>query len=324
MAPLTEHTPKPLIQVAGEALIVRLIRTFHGAGIDAFTVGTGWMDEALREHLSHVVGYGSIDTVPVSDYEYGPLKTLVTALEYIDDETVLISPSDLVITGAAVAAAIKDHEDGPEHRKLTIVVGGRGDHGVPVFGDDGGAADGIGMPVHDSREVGRCMMLLIADPGFLDHCLTAINSGETRVVSVVNRMIALGEPVRYFLHDSPWFDIDDVSQLIGALAHMLETAIHTPGTVFVPRGDVVDVGRNLTLASGIRIGPGTRLVGPVFLGTDTRIDGGSQIGPNVSMDAGSGVGKECTVHDCLLFGGGQLQDHTSLSHAVVSANGIYR
>lgn len=51
MRPLTDTTPKPLIEVAGRPLIEHHVAALKSAGITDFVVNLGWLGERLRAHL---------------------------------------------------------------------------------------------------------------------------------------------------------------------------------------------------------------------------------------------------------------------------------
>ena len=51
MRPITDHTPKPLIAVAGRPLINWHLDALQAAGITEFVVNTGWLSERLHAHL---------------------------------------------------------------------------------------------------------------------------------------------------------------------------------------------------------------------------------------------------------------------------------
>jgi 1L-myo-inositol 1-phosphate cytidylyltransferase len=49
----THLCPKPLIEVAGVPLLYRTLLTAHEAGIDHFTVVTGYEGKSLEDYLCH-------------------------------------------------------------------------------------------------------------------------------------------------------------------------------------------------------------------------------------------------------------------------------
>lgn len=58
MRPLTQHTPKPLLQVHGESLIGWHLRALHAAGIREIVINTGWLGEQLPARLGNGSAYG--------------------------------------------------------------------------------------------------------------------------------------------------------------------------------------------------------------------------------------------------------------------------
>jgi len=58
MRPLTDHTPKPLIPVAGKPLIEWHISALKRAGVDEIVVNLGWLGERLRTHLVDGSAFG--------------------------------------------------------------------------------------------------------------------------------------------------------------------------------------------------------------------------------------------------------------------------
>ncbi|SFF38878.1 Nucleotidyl transferase [Fontimonas thermophila] len=58
MRPLTDHTPKPLVEVRGRPLIEHHLDGLHRAGIERVVVNLGWLGERLRAHLGDGARYG--------------------------------------------------------------------------------------------------------------------------------------------------------------------------------------------------------------------------------------------------------------------------
>lgn len=51
MRPLTDRTPKPLLEVGGKALIVRHIEVLREAGFEEFVINTAWLGEQIEASL---------------------------------------------------------------------------------------------------------------------------------------------------------------------------------------------------------------------------------------------------------------------------------
>ncbi len=58
MRPLSDHTPKPLLEVRGETLIERHLRALGGAGITRVVVNLSWLGAHIRARLGDGGRYG--------------------------------------------------------------------------------------------------------------------------------------------------------------------------------------------------------------------------------------------------------------------------
>lgn len=96
LRPTTDTLPKPLIEVGGEPLIDRHLRTIAAAGITRVVINLGWLGEQIASH----VGDGSQFGVRVlfSPEGYPTLDTggaIVRALPIIGTETFWVINSDI-------------------------------------------------------------------------------------------------------------------------------------------------------------------------------------------------------------------------------------
>ena len=73
MRPLTDHTPKPLIPVAGKPLIEWHLAALKAAGIEQIVVNLGWLGERLRAHLGDGSAFGV--SIACSDEGWPALET---------------------------------------------------------------------------------------------------------------------------------------------------------------------------------------------------------------------------------------------------------
>ena len=95
MRPLTDHTPKPLLQAGGKALIEYHIEALRDAGIESLVINTGWLGEKLVAFLGEGTRYG----IPlVYSHEGTPLETaggIKRALPLLGDQPFVLINGDL-------------------------------------------------------------------------------------------------------------------------------------------------------------------------------------------------------------------------------------
>lgn len=95
MRPLTDHTPKPLLQVNGKPLIVWHIERLVAAGITDLIINHAWLGKQIEQALSDGSQFGaSIVYSP----EPLPLETaggIAQALPFFNDEPFLVINGDI-------------------------------------------------------------------------------------------------------------------------------------------------------------------------------------------------------------------------------------
>lgn len=96
MRPLTDHTPKPLLEAGGKSLIVRQIENLRAAGIKQLVINVAWHGALIENAL----GDGSAMGVAIS-YSREPQGALETAggirhaLDLLGDDPFLVVNSDI-------------------------------------------------------------------------------------------------------------------------------------------------------------------------------------------------------------------------------------
>ena len=321
MQPLTDMVPKALLPCLGTTLIHRLISTFRKAGIEEFTVAVGWKGEMIREYLMSVQESNLIEVVDVPEYERGPLQTLITALDSIEDKRFLISPVDYIVDTSIVSQTFSDHVYGKGPRFLTIAVDTTVEKGMEVFMGEDERVMGVGKPILDSKQSGRSAMLLGAGKEISKYLGIASTYGDSTVASAINRMILYSEPIYYVETKGTWFDIDNLTALIDVNNHLLDMETSGgPGYVVVPKGDTFSVGDRLTLTSGIKIDTGVRIIGPVYIDSATKIDHGCIIGPYVYLAKNTKVNANCKIENAIVFGDAEIMTNSHLNRVVYYKN----
>ena len=95
MLPLTEDTPKPMVEVCGKPIIDYRIDQLKEIGVKKIIINTFHLADKIKEHLSNVK-----DVEIIISHEDERLETgggLVKALEYLGDEPFYVSNSDVIL-----------------------------------------------------------------------------------------------------------------------------------------------------------------------------------------------------------------------------------
>lgn len=96
MRPLTDQVPKPLVRVAGRALLDYHLEGLARAGVSEVVVNLSWLGEQIRRHLDTRVGAGPL--IRYSEEGYPALETgggLFRALPLLGDAPFLVVNADV-------------------------------------------------------------------------------------------------------------------------------------------------------------------------------------------------------------------------------------
>lgn len=114
MRPLTNTTPKPLLQVGGQALIEYHIRALHEAGINEIVINHAWLGEQIRQYLGDGSRYGV--QIQYSDESASALETaggIIKALPLLGEVPFVVVNGDIFTDYAY--AELPQQPDGLAH-----------------------------------------------------------------------------------------------------------------------------------------------------------------------------------------------------------------
>ncbi|MFW9958746.1 MAG: NTP transferase domain-containing protein [Candidatus Odinarchaeota archaeon] len=326
--PLTNDIPKALVSVAGRTLLDWSLHDFSHAGIKNITLAIGYKASLIEKHLQSGEQQkdceSNITIVPVRDYEIGPLRTALSAIETFSDEEFFICPVDAFVG----SDNIKDMLNKYEHsRGMILAVDYTATSGTPVYVDKGGFVVGLGNSVPEGVfSTGRSAMMLIANRTIVDYCRSALLQNENRLVFALNRMIHDGIPL--YSHDvhSKWFDIDTLSDIILLNRHLLESRVaqDVRRGLFVSSGDSIQIGDSLVLKnSDVVVNANVHLQGPVLLLPSCRIDQDCRIGPNVTIGLAARISGNCELTNTIVYGKSAVHANSHIENAIVYGSKIY-
>jgi NDP-sugar pyrophosphorylase family protein len=321
MHPLTEEVPKALLNIGGKTLVDWAIERLVKSGIDKIVVAVGWKGSMIQDHLAT-----STDTevriVDAIDYETGPLQTMATAIETFDDDF-LLTPVDVLIDSSAISGLISHFST--ESNRMVLAVDFNSTSGTLVSTTKDGVITGFGNDSLDTYKAGRSAMLFLGHSKLVQDCRTALASGKTKFVSLLEQMIHDGYPLRYHSINSHCIDIDTLHDVLSANRFVLQKGeISQSGQVFVPAGDSIEIGDNLVLNSDITLQRGTEIKGPVLISQRCNIGENCRIGPNTTIGFNSTLLAGCEITNTIVFGESKVSAQSRLRDMIVYRSTNYR
>jgi MurNAc alpha-1-phosphate uridylyltransferase len=124
MRPLTDHTPKPLLQAGGKTLIVWQIERLRAAGFVDLVINHAHLGQQIEDYLGDGAAFGV--RIQYSREPY-PLETaggIATARDLLGDAPFLVTNGDVYaeFDYACVLPALADMASNPNHRAHLILV----------------------------------------------------------------------------------------------------------------------------------------------------------------------------------------------------------
>ena len=96
MRPLTDHAPKPLLEVAGKPLIVHHIERLQAVGITDIVINHAWLGSKIEDYLGDGSQYGvSIVYSPEGEEGLETAGGIVNALPLLGDYAFLVINGDV-------------------------------------------------------------------------------------------------------------------------------------------------------------------------------------------------------------------------------------
>lgn len=199
MRPLTLHTPKPLVPVAGVPLIEYHLRALAQAGFTEVVINHAWLGQQIEDHL----GDGSRFALNIRySAEVEPLETgggIFKALALLGEEPFLLVNGD--IWTDYDFARLRVPLAGLAH---LVLVDNPGHHGTGDFCLDGGQ-------VRDAD--GRDQTLTYSGISVLDPALFAgCQAGAFKLAPLLRKAMASGQ-VSGERHPGHWVDVGTLERL---------------------------------------------------------------------------------------------------------------
>jgi NDP-sugar pyrophosphorylase family protein len=217
---LTAGTPKPLIEVGGRPIIVRIMEGLIRAGIRRFAIVTGYLAEKVEYELGNGTQAGVSVTYHRQEEQDGTARALALARPLLGEEQFFFGWGDILVRPENYRAVIK----AGRLADAAIAVNQVDDPsaGAAVYVDEAGLVTRLvekpapGTSTTRWNNAGLGVLGPEAWP-FID-ALEPSPRGEFELPAAIGAMAEAGLRVRAVPLEGPWFDIGTPESLAAARA----------------------------------------------------------------------------------------------------------
>ncbi|QXE35188.1 NDP-sugar synthase [Streptomyces sp. GMY02] len=278
LRPLTSHTPKPLLPVAGVPFLAHQLARAAAAGVTRVVLATSYLAELFEPYFGDGARFGlclEYETEAEPLGTGGAIRNAARRLRGGPEEPVLVFNGD-ILSGLDIAALREGHRasGAAVTLHLTRVSDPRAFGLVPT------APDGRVLAFLEKPESPEQIVTDQINAGcyvFTRSVIDRIPAG--RVVSVEREtfpgLLASGIPVRGVVDDTYWLDLGTPAAFVQGSADLVRGIVHSPALPG-PAGEAL-------VLPGARVHPRAVLGGGTVIGEGAEIAGGSVVEGSVVL-----------------------------------------
>lgn len=308
MRPLTAHTPKPMLPVAGSPLVVHCLEDAIAAGASRVTVVVGYEADAVRTALADREWPVPVETV-TQPTQRGTADAVRAARDALRDEPFAVLNGDVLYDRASLASL---YDAGPAVGSFRVE--NPSAYGVLRVDDDQvrGVVEKPADPPSDLVNAGAYVF-----PAEARDWLNVDEStrGEAELTDVLQRTCETTAVSA--VPFERWLDVGRPWELLAATEWKLDS---------LDREVAGDVDADATLRGDVRVEagavvePGVVVEGPAHIGADCHIGPNAYIRGATSLGPGVRVGHGVEVKNSVVMAGSAIPHLTYLGDSVLGRN----
>ncbi|MEE8133929.1 MAG: sugar phosphate nucleotidyltransferase [Gemmatimonadales bacterium] len=289
LLPITRHTPKPLIRVAGRPVLDYVMDKLDGLDVEELIFITGHLKEQIESFVKD--RYAIPSRFVEQKVQDGTAGAVALGRDYVDGPVLIVFvdtvfDADISIANSTTADGIIWAKEVEDYQRF----------GVIVTDDDGYMERIVEKPSEPISKLANIGLYFIRDWKTLyegiDHTLASPkNKGEWYLTDAFQYMVDRGKKL-FTANVDGWYDCGKVETVLETNRHLLD---HGAAAI-----DVVLDGSSI--ADPVRVEAGATLVN-------------STIGPNVVVEQGATV-HNCTLKDTIVGRGSVLRNCT-IVHSLI-------
>lgn len=218
LAPLTDHVPKALIEVAGTPLIDHSIGSLVSAGVERVCVVVGHLADDVRRHLASTCAI-PFETVEQPDL-LGTGDALRRSREWVQEEPFVLTWGDVITAPVDYATVVGGHRSESAATVGVIEVEDVSTGAAVVVSADMRVERIVEKPADPPPSHLNNAGLMVLGPGIwpeVDRLEPSIR-GELELTDAISSLISGRRAVYAVRLTGPWFDVGTIERLRAARA----------------------------------------------------------------------------------------------------------
>ena len=293
LRPITATRPKPLIPIAGKALLEHNILGLKSAGFNQILLIVGYREDQIKDYFKDGTEKYDVTIEYISQEEYlGTAHAAGLAKEFVGNDDFLMMYGDLLVDIDVFKELYRYYQEKKCDGLITLIgVTNPQDYGIISLDKNGFVESIIEKPSLDLN-LGNLANagIFIFNPRIFDAIGKTKKSirGEYEFTDSMSLLFGemKGKIVGYVLKDYFWSDIGLPWQLLDANSHLLDKM---ESNIEISDTDEVYISNNVHIGKDTRILPGTNILGPCYIGEECLI------GPNAFIRPYTFIGNHCHV-----------------------------
>lgn len=156
LRPLTEHTPKCLLEVGGKALLGRALDGLQSNGIDEAVIITGYLSEHIERYVHEQYPHLTVHLVHNPRYETtNNIYSLYLSGEFARGRNILLLDSDILFDPTIIGRLL----DCPDAEALALSRHACGEEEIKITVDERGMVQEISKIVDPAEAIGESVGL---------------------------------------------------------------------------------------------------------------------------------------------------------------------
>ncbi|MHA1668544.1 MAG: bifunctional sugar-1-phosphate nucleotidylyltransferase/acetyltransferase [Candidatus Heimdallarchaeaceae archaeon] len=294
LRPLTDTIPKPLLEILGETILERLIKSLVKFAVDEFIIITNYKEEQIKQKISEL--FPELKTIFIHQKEIkGTADALLLAKNNVKEEFFIAANGDCLYSSSIIEGITN------AAKKEKIAAGGKltketEKYGIIIKDNNDSLRKIIEKPQKGEYERGFANVGIYSLHSKIFNIIEKMESkselssrGEYEITEAINRLLEKQEFSSNFVELTDkdyWFDIGYPWTLLEANQYLISSCEELIlGTI---EEDVYIKGKVVIKEKAV-IKSGAYIEGPVF------IDEGAVIGPNCYIRKYSYIGKKVKI-----------------------------